>query len=100
MRKNNLVEECRNRGDSGLTGLSMTENSIYYNDEYKIIACFPLKSGTTHWQTVMAILESDGKKTAFDDNNFDYGKSESLRNLAEVIGKNSKVRVHLFYCKI
>ena len=97
MRKNNLVEECRNRGDFGLTGVSMTENSIYYNDQYKIIACFPLKSGTTHWQTVMAILESDGKKTAFDDNNFDYGKSESLRNLGESIGKSSIVRVAFLY---
>ena len=87
MRKNNLVTECQNRS-SGLEGVSMTENSIYYNDKYKIIACFPLKSGTTHWQTLMAILETDGKKTDFDDDHFEYGKSQSLRNLAKSIGRN------------
>ena len=87
MRKNNLATECQNRS-SGLEGVSMTENSIYYNDKYKIIACFPLKSGTTHWQTLMAILETDGKKTDFDDDHFEYGKSQSLRNLAKSIGKN------------
>ena len=87
MRKNTLVTECQNRSSS-LEGVSMTENSIYYNDKYKIIACFPLKSGTTHWQTLMAILESDGKKTDFDDQHFEYGKSQSLRNLAKSIGRN------------
>ena len=86
MRKQILNEECDNRGNPrALNGISATENSIYYNDKYKIIACFPLKAGTTHWQTLLAILKSDGKITEFEEKDI-YGNAESLRKLAKSYG--------------
>ena len=88
MRKQILNEECDNRGNPRLlNGISATENSIYYNDKYKIIACFPLKAGTTNWQTLLAILKSDGKITEFEEKDI-YGNAESLRKLAKSLGLN------------
>ena len=78
-------KECDNRGNPGLDGISGIENSIYYNDKYKIIACFPLKAGTTHWQTLLAILKTDGKMTKFAEKDI-YGNAESLRKLSKSLG--------------
>ena len=93
MRKQILNEECDKRGDSrALNGISATQNSIYFNDKYKIIACFPLKAGTTNWQTVLAILKSDGKITEFRNEEI-YGNADSLQKLARSLGLTLKLRL-------
>ena len=76
------MKACEGR-DRTLDWAHPVENSVYYSDEFKLIACFPLKAGTTNWQKLLGILENGGKLPE----NWYYGDSPSLRKLIQEYDK-------------
>ena len=85
------MKACEGR-DRTLNSAHPVENSIFYNDEFKLIACFPLKAGTTNWQKLLAKLngQTDEQIAKWDNGHLNGALAnydpDRFRKLIKTIG--------------
>ena len=83
------MKACEGR-DRTLDWAHPVENSVYYSDEFKLIACFPLKAGTTNWQKLLTILDNGGTDTLLENWNFGH-YPQTFRQLIKTFGKTINI---------
>ena len=86
------MKACEGR-DRTLTSAHHVENSIFYSDKFKLIACFPLKAGTTNWQKLLAKVngQTDEQIKKWDEGDYGNYDPDRFRKLIKTYGKTNLI---------